>query len=234
MRTFSSSLVSRYKVLAIIFITSIAWVLGTATFTEANEEKVKLRQIGPLDSVIADRIQGQVHVVPLTLKPDSSILLQGETMSRLTPDHKESLKATYQAGQTIVLLDATMEHINALQEIVGAGVNYSARPTDGKGVLAYTVRQEDHIPTATLANVHPRPLQTPNGDLDPTGLEDHHLALTRAADLVVAELRHIPIVNRQGPLRDPSQPTDWQSSPLQKTVFTQGGSAGVYNTTVTL
>jgi len=235
MLTLSPSLVSKYKVLAIISITSAVWVLGTAAFSEPNEEKLRGRRIGHLDSVIADRIQGQVNVVPLTLEPDSPILLQGETMSRLKHEHKEGLKATYQAGHTIVLLDATMEHINALHEIIGAGVNYSSRSKDGEGVLAYTFRQENHIPTTTLlSNVHPSPLQTPGGDPNPTGLQDHHLALKRAADLVVAELRHIPNVSMPGPPRNPSEPTDWQSSPVQKTVFQQTGSAGVYNTTVTL
>jgi hypothetical protein len=34
--------------------------------------------------------------------------------------------------------------------------------------------------------------------------------------------------------RDLGQPVDWQSSPVQKTVFQQNGAAGVYNTTVNL
>lgn len=234
MRTSSPSVVSRYTALGIISITSAVWVLGMAAFSEANEEKERVRRIGHLNSIIADGIQGQVNLVPLTLTADSSVLLQGETMSRLKQEHKENLKATYQAGHTIVLLEATMEHVNALHEIIGAGVTYSSRSKDGEGILAYTFRQENDIPTATLTNVHPSPLQTPSGDPDPTGLQDHTLALTRAADLVVAELRHIPSVSMPGRLKDPSQPTDWQSVPLQKTVFTQGGAAGVYNTTVTL
>ncbi len=234
MRILSPTLVSRYKVLAIISIMSAVWVLGTAAYSGANEGEVRVRQIGHLNSVIADKIQGQVNVVPLTLKPDSAILLQGEALPGLKHEHKQELRVTYRAGYTIVLLDATMEHINALHEIIGAGVNYSSRSKDGEGILAYTFRQENHVPIASLANVHPSPLQTLSGDPDPTGVQDHNLALMRTADLVVAELRHIPNVSMPASPQDPNKPTDWQSSPLQKTVFQQNGPAGVYNTSVTV
>ena len=190
MLTLSPSLVGRYKVLKIISITSAVWVLGTAAFSAASEENVRVRQIGRLDSGIADRILGQVNAVPFALQHDSPILLQGETMSGLRHEHKQELKATYQAGHTIVLLDATMEHINALHGIIGAGVNY--RSKNAGVVMAYTLRQENHIPTATLlTNVHRSPLQTPSGDPDPTGLQDDELAFNRAADLTVSELRHM-------------------------------------------
>lgn len=227
MLALSPSLVSRYKVLKIISITSAVWVLGTTAFSAASEENVRVRRIGHLDSVIADRILRQVNAVPFARQHDSPILLQGKTMSGLKHRHKQELKATYQAGHTIVLLDATMEHIKALHGIIGAGVNYRSRSKDGEGVLAYALRQENHIPTATLlANVHRSPLRTPSGDRDPTGLQDDKLAFKRAADLTVTELSHIPNVSMPGPPRDPGQPTDWQSSPLQGTVFKQTGSAG--------
>jgi hypothetical protein len=53
----------------------------------------------------------QVNLVPFALQHDSSILLQGETMSQLQDEHKQELRETYQAGYTIVLLDAAMAHI---------------------------------------------------------------------------------------------------------------------------
>ena len=89
-------------------------------------------------------------------------------MSKLRPRHTQELKATYEAEHTIVLLDATMEDIKALHGIIGAGVNYSAK--NGEGVLAYTLRQENHIPTATLlSNVHRSPLRTPKWRSGPHG-----------------------------------------------------------------
>jgi len=91
----------------------------------------KVRQIGSLDSTIADNILKQVNVVPFTLQQDTPILLQGKTMSSLTQSHNEELKATYRAGHTIVLLDATMEDIAALHGIIEGGVTYSSK--DGEG-----------------------------------------------------------------------------------------------------
>ena len=189
-----------------------------------------VRQIGSLDSTIAADILKQVNVLPFTLRQDTPILLQGKTMSSLTQSHKEEVKATYRAGHTIVLLDATMEDVAALHGIVEAGVTYSSK--DGEGVFAYSLRQENRIPKATLlSKVQPSPLRTQQGDPDPTGLQDDKQAFNRAADLTVSELRRRPNVSvRQ--LRDPNQNVDWKTSPVQTTVFQQNGAAGVYNTTV--
>lgn len=185
-----------------------------------------VRQLGPLDSIIADDIRKQVNAVPFTMGHQTPILLQGKRMSRLTEREKKELKATYRAGHTIVLLDATMEHVAALHGIIEGGVISSSK--DGKGVLAYALYQENHIPTATLlSNVHRSPLR------DPTGLQDEKQAYKRAAELTVSKLRHLPKVSAPEP-RDPNQPVDWQSSPVQTTVFQQNGPAGVYNTTVNL
>jgi len=112
MLTLSSRFVKRYQVLKIMALTSAVWVLGTVASSAASETKVTVRQIGPLDSVIADRILGQVNAVPFPLHPNAPRLLQGTTLSRLRHRHTQELKATYQAGYTIVLLDATLEHIN--------------------------------------------------------------------------------------------------------------------------
>lgn len=190
----------------------------------------QVRQIERLNSTIAADILEQVNVVPFTLQQDSPILLQGNAMPSLSQSHQEELKATYRAGHIIVLLDATMEHVAALHGIIEAGVTYSSK--DGEGVLAYSLRQENRIPKATLlSKVHPSPLRTSQGDADPTGLQDEKQAYKRAADLTVSELRHRPDVSVRQP-RDPNQNVDWKTSPVQQTTFQQNGAAGVYNTTV--
>lgn len=189
-----------------------------------------VRQIGSLDSTIAADIMKQVNAVPFTLLQDTPILLQGKTMSSLTQSHKEELKATYRTGYTIVLLDATMEDVAALHGIVEAGVTYSSK--DGEGVLAYSLRQENRIPTATLlSKVQLSPLRTPQGEPDPAGLQDNERAHKKAAELTVAELARLPVASIRGP-RDANQNVDWKSSPVQSTTFKQNGAAGVYNTTV--
>jgi len=234
MLTLSSSSVRKFRALKGIAIMFAAWVLGTVACAAASEETVTVRQIGPLDSVIADRILGQVHALPFPLEQASPMLLQGTTLSRLRHRHTQELQAAYQAGHTIVLLDATLEQITALHGIIGAGVIY--RSQDGEGVLAYALRQENHIPTATLvAHVHPSPLhlQTPSGDPDPTGLQDEARAFDRAADRTVRELRHLPQVSVPGP-RDASQSTTWQDNPQQTFNFNDNQPEGVFNTFISV
>ena len=234
MLTLSSSSVRKFRALKGIAIMFAAWVLGTVACAAASEETVTVRQIGPLDSVIADRILGQVHALPFPLEQASPMLLQGTTLSRLRHRHTQELQAAYQAGHTIVLLDATLEQITALHGIIGAGVIYHSQ--DGEGVLAYALRQENHIPTATLvAHVHPSPLhlQTPSGDPDPTGLQDEARAFDRAADRTVRELRHLPQVSVPGP-RDASQSTTWQDNPQQTFNFNDNQPEGVFNTFISV
>ena len=98
-----------------------------------------------------------------------------------------------------------MAHINALHGIIDAGVTYRAK--DEAGVLAYTLRHENHIPTATLVSNVPRSLLHPSGDPDPTGLQDEKVAFNRAADRTVSELRHLPTVSVPEPQDRVSQPT---------------------------
>jgi hypothetical protein len=233
MLTCSPSVVTRGQVLQVMALMSVVWVLGTGAVSAARAEKVRVRHIEPLESVIAPALLKQVNVVPFSLQHDSPILLQGKKIFGLEDEHAQELRATYQAGYTIVLLDATMAHIKALHGIIEAGVTY--RSKDEEGVLAYTLRHENRIPTATLvANMQRSPLHLSGGDPDPTGLEDEKLAFNRAADFTVSELRRLPNVSVPEP-RDPSQQTNtnWQNSPVQQTTFRQT-SMGVYNTTVSL
>lgn len=212
-------------------IGALIMALGGYAHATASQENVTVRHIGRLDSVIAQRIRSQVNLVRFTRRHDSPILLQGETMSRLKDRHKQELQATYQAGHTIVLLDATMAHIEALHGIVGEGVNY--RSKNSGLVMVYALRRENHVPTTTLlTNVHRSPLRTPSGDPDPTGLQDDEQAFNRAADLTVAELKHLPKVSTPGPPRDPNQPSAWQENALQTTTFKINGAQGVYNTAI--
>jgi hypothetical protein len=206
-------------------------MLGTVASSAASAEKVRVRHIGALDSVIADRILGQVEVVPFSRHHDSPILLQGKTIFGLEDEQAQEVLATYQAGYTIVLLDAAMAHVEALHGIIGKVVNY--RSKNSGVVMAYALRRENHIPTATLLTYVDRsPLQTPSGDPDPEGLLDEELALTRAADRLVTEVRHRPKVSMPGPPRDPNQPIAWQDNPLQIQTFAINGPGGVYNTEI--
>src|SRR3954453_19765799 len=214
------------KFISIVFA---VWLLGTLACSAASTENVTVRHIGHIHSSIALRILSQVHIVPLSFQHDSPILLQGKTILRLHERHKHELKATYRAGHSIVLLDATLGHIQALHAIIGEGVSYRSKDTGT--VLAYALRRENFTPTATLlTSVDPSPLQTPSGDPDPTGLQDQELALSRVVDRTVAELTHIPHVSVPGQPRDPNGPVDWLSTPVQTITFAINSPQGVYNT----
>jgi hypothetical protein len=231
MLTLSPSLVTRYTVLQLISVMAAVGVLGTAAFSAARGETATVRYIGNLDSVITPGLLKQVNLVPFTRQQDSSILLQGETMSQLQDGHKQELRETYQAGHTIVLLDAAMAHIEALHGVIGEGVTY--RSKNAGVVMAYALRREHHIPTATLLTYVPRsPLRTPSGDPDPHGLLDEELAFNRAVDRTVTELSHLPKVSMPGPSPGANQPIAWQGTPLQTTTFALNGPGGVYNTPI--
>jgi hypothetical protein len=208
-----------------------AAVLVTPVCSAAGKDGVAVRRIGPLDGVIAPSISKQVRVGPFNQQHDSPILLQGETLARISDRQSQEIKATYRAGYTIVLLDATMAHIKALHRIVGAGVGY--RSSDTATVLAYALRREHYTPTATLlTDVDRSPLQTPGGDADPVGVQDEDLAFNRVIDRTVAELARVPQAVVPVQPRDPAGQVDWLSVPIQTTTFALNTPQGVYNTGV--
>jgi hypothetical protein len=190
-----------------------------------------LRVIGPLQGAMAQRILQQVRTVPFTSQHDSPLLLQGNTLAGLDAEQKQELKATYKAGYTVVLLDATMQHINALHAIVGEGVSY--RSKDMGVVMAYALRRDNYTPTAMLlTTLDPSPLQTPSGDPDLTGREDEELALSRAVARTVTELTRVPQARTSVQPRDPSGQVNWLSAPQQTTTFSVTSPQGVYNTAI--
>jgi hypothetical protein len=208
---------------------SAVWVLGTGAVSAAREETATVRLIGDLESVIAPALLSQVNVVPFTLQHDSAILLQGRMMSQLQESHTQELRETYQAGYPLVLLDAAMAHIAVLHEILGEGIPY--RSKNMGVVMAYALRREHHIPTATLVPYVDRsPLRTPSGESDPAGLLDEAQALNRVVDRTVTELRQPPKVGRPGPSQAADQSiASWQDTPLHVANLDINGTGGVYN-----
>lgn len=196
-----------------------------------SADQVRVRLIGNLDSDISAKILERVQASPFSMQSDSPILMQGAALSRLEQSQTGQLEATYRAGHTIVLLDATTDHIAALHEVVGEGV--AAGLKSGEVVLAYALRREQRIPKATvLLHVQPSPLRTSAGEPETTGLEDDERALGRNVDRVVNELAQRPNAGSEAP-GDPNQQATWQDNPLQTTTLAIQ-SAGVYNTSVSV
>ncbi len=179
-----------------------------------------VRQLGEIDSVLADGINGRVVLTESSDEAETAILLQGETVANLLQEEAAAIQASYDAGYTVTLLDADLEHIAALHDIVGEGLAYDSEtePT----VMAYTLRRHGHVPTATILT-DPRK--------SPLGLEnDDAAALDRATDVVVGELSTIG----RAPVDDLGDdgPVSWQNAPLQTTTLAQNGYWGIYNTLV--
>jgi len=190
-----------------------------------------LRIIAPLQGPMAHRILKQVRIVPFTLTHDSPLLLQGNTLDRLNAKHKQEIKATYEAGHVVVLLEASMRHIRSLHAITGEGVSYRSKDTGV--VTAYALRRENYTPTAVLLTAVDRsPLKTSSGDPDATGLEDEELALSRAVARTLSELTRTPQTGTPVQPRDPSGQVNWLSTPLMTTTFAINSPQGVYNTGV--
>ncbi len=209
----------------------IALLWGTTVLGAPIEDKPVVRLIGRIHSPTALRILKRIQLVPLRATHDSPILLQGETVLRLHERQKRELKATYLAGYSIALLDAKPPHTSALHVIVGEGINYRSKKTVAD--LAYVLRKENYVPTATLLTYVARsPLQTANGDPDPVGLADTEQALDRAADRTVLELQRTPKVGLPAPVHDPNQPIAWQDNPLATITFAIQDASGVYNTPI--
>lgn len=123
-------------VLLFVFI-----AIGTVGGCNNDGSSTTVRQIGELTSVLSDDIADQVNLSPYEGGSDAPVLLQGATVLTLTSAERSGLKATHEAGHSIVLLDASKAHVDELHEILGDGTSF----TSGSDpvLLGYSARRED-------------------------------------------------------------------------------------------
>ena len=214
-----------------IFVLLVACVLATSVCSTADAANTTVRLVGRLDGDLARGISSGYIPSRFSAATTRRFLLEGATLSRLKDAEKQELEATYRAGYPLVLLDASMLHIKILHGIIGAGMNYRSKDT---GVMmAYTIRQENLIPRATLLTpIAHSPLRTQSGDPDATARADDALALSRAVDRTVAELTRKPTATIPGPPRGPNDVIEWDQNPVQTTTFRVASSQGEYNTAI--
>lgn len=220
----------RSRVLEVVSILFAAASVLTAPLAFAwHEDDVTVRRIGRLDGALARGLRQEVRFVRLFRNHDLPILLEGATLARLQSAQQRELKATYEAGHTIVLLDATLDQISALHAIAGTGLGY--RSKDMASLMMYALHQENRVPTATLMPpLAPSPLRTPAGDAGATARADEALALEHAVDGTLTELAHAPVAVTPASPRDPNGIIEWDQTPLQTATFAVSGAQGVYNT----
>jgi hypothetical protein len=211
----------------------VAWLLLLPSATVAGAGSLVVQQIGDaggriVEAVAAEAIAADVTIVPFSPRLDARttpmILAAGKAflprrggeskrVLGLRPAERSAIRQAYAAGQAILLLDASTHDIEALHVLLDDGVTHESS-TDPV-VLAYALRQENAIDTARLVT-HP--------------LVEDELALSRALEIVIAELTRPPAAE------DPnaaSSSDDWADSPVQQFIITSTTN-GIYNTPVEL
>jgi len=210
----------------------VAWLLLLPAATGAGASSLVVQQIGDVRGQIADAVAEEalgagVTVVPFSRRLDARatpIILatgkaflarQGDRVLGLRPAERAALRQAYDAGQVILLLDASTHDVEALHMLLEDGVAHesSTHPV----VLAYALRQENRIPTARLVT---HPVKDDFGEDD--------LASSRALEIVIAELTRPPAVPEDD---DATSSTDWGDSPVQQFILTSTTN-GTYNTPV--
>jgi hypothetical protein len=212
----------------------VVWVLLFPSAAVEAANSLVVQQIGDMSGPIAEAVGSEVTVVPLSrdldprtmpivLAPGKIFVRRGsEQVAGLRPAERSAIRQAYDAGQVILLLDASTHDIEALHRLVDDGVAHESS-TDPV-VLAYALRKENNIPTARLVTY---PVKD---DLDQDGLDEDELALSLALETVVAELTRPSAAPGDDAAADS---TDWGSSPVQAIIITST-DRGTYNTPIEL
>jgi hypothetical protein len=216
----------------------VAWSVLVFPTLAWGQEATLVQQIGELSSEVAEAVAAEVTVVPFSPTIDARttpiIVSPGEMfLSRdggqvrgLSGPERRALPQAYDAGQVILLLDASTHDIEALHLLLDDGVAHTS--TTDPVVLAYALRRENNIPTARLVTYPSKELDL--NQLSEDELDERELAMSRALEIVVEELTRPPAAPEDV---DAGDSTDWGSSPVQFTVITST-DRGTYNTPIGL
>jgi hypothetical protein len=218
----------------------VAWSVLVSPALAWGQEATLVQQIGELSGEVVEAVAAEVEVVPFSpdidarttpiiVAPGEAFVLQGRPgqVGGLSGPERRALRQAYGAGQTILLLHASVHDIEALHVLVKEGVTHqsSTDPT----FLAYALRQESDIPTVRVVHDLRPSLRAPGGigpDFEDEG------ALDRALDVIISELIHPPVLAAAPrPTSPAAGPADWKDSPVQQAVITTT-SNGIYNTPV--
>ena len=219
----------------------VAWSLLVLPTLGWGADGTLVHQIGELSSEVAEAVAAEVTVVPFSPEIDARttpiIVAPGEIflargrpaqVSGLSRAERNAIRQAYNAGQTILLLHASVHDIEALHVLVKEGVTH--RSSSDPAVLAYALRQESDIPTVRV--IHDlRPSLPAPGGIGPD-FEDEG-ALERAIEVVISELTHPPVVAAPPPTPPAAGSADWSQSPVQTGTITST-SNGIYNTPISI
>ncbi|MGH6897145.1 MAG: hypothetical protein ACREJ5_11460 [Geminicoccaceae bacterium] len=228
----------RVSVLSRLRWAFVVWLLLLFGVTAAKADSLVVQQIGDLSGSIAEAVAAEVTIVPFSPGLDARatpIILatgkvflgrDGKRVLGLRPAERRALRQAYDAGQVILLLDASTHDIEALHVLLEDGVAHES--TTDPVVLAYALRQENNIATAMLVT-HPVEDDFDEADLNEADLDEADLALSRALETVIEELTRPPAAPEDAPAA--GGVPDWGNSPVQKTILSSL-RRGTFNTPV--
>lgn len=142
-------------------------------------------------------------------------------LDTLSSTQKQAVIKAYNAGQSIVMLEANVHDIADLHELLDAGIAHDSS-TD-PDVLAYVLRKVNNQPFSKVITYIQSTLMD---DEDPYADE---IAFDKAIDLIASELQKQP----QLTATDSESFFDWESSPV-KTFEMSSTKLGTYNTQIAI
>ena len=141
----------------------------------------------------------------------------------LTQQEKDAIKASYEAGQTVAIIAPSTIDVEALHELLGAGVAYTS--TTHPIHMAYITRMEKSNPVSrVLQNVRASPSKAQDAGAD-------ERAYARAYTILVEDLSRAPLQNNESAPIMSEQTVDLTEVALQ-TTFLTSTTSGNYSTTV--
>jgi hypothetical protein len=217
----------------------VAWSLLLSPTLASGAEPTLVQRIGEVSGAVAEAVAAEVEVVPLSpeidarttpiiVAPRKSFVLEDRPgqVGGLRPAERRAIRQAYDAGQTILLLHASVHDIEALHVLVEEGVTH--RSSSDPAVLAYALRQENDIPRARIVHALRPSLPAPGGigpDFEDEG------ALQRALDVIISELTQPPVLAAAPPTIGDAPSGNWSQSPVQSNILTVT-SNGIYNTPI--
>lgn len=132
----------------------------------------RCRRIGSLEGALADWIEEHLDVAPLAADEGTSaalpMLLMGGEVARLGDADRTLLRAAFEDGTCIVLLQVSADQINTLHDMIASG-QHCSRPVEGWQAAAYSLRRRpDGVQAqATFHTCSEAPASSAAADLDP-------------------------------------------------------------------
>jgi hypothetical protein len=214
----------RWTFLIWVVLLPSAPVAGSVLVQEIGEVSSAIAKVFASEEVVLAPFSTRMdpRTTPILVAPGIVFLTRNaDPVNGLRASEARAIQLAYEAGQPIVLLDASMHDIEGLHRLVADGV--APESSTDSVVLAYALRKENNTPSARLVTY---PVKE---DLDDNRSRKERdsdtLATIRAVEIVLSELTRPP--SPPGT----ANPNDWMKTSVQSTIITST-DRGDYNTPI--